>query len=67
MDKFSERLKESLKANQISQSELARKINVSQQLINNYCTGISKPSVDVLILICKTFGESSDYLLGLVD
>lgn len=64
---FSERLKESLKANGLSQSELARKIGVSQDAVNSYCTGRIKPSVDVLIIICKTLDESADYLLGLID
>ncbi len=67
MNKFSERLKECLKATGVSQSELARRINMSQSVVNNYCTGKHEPPLDILILICKALGESSDYLLGLVD
>lgn len=67
MSKFSERLVLSLKNNGMSQSELARKINVTQKAINNYFCGKREPSYDVLIKICKALDESSDYLLGLVD
>ncbi len=67
MNKFSERLKQCLADNKISQRELARRINMSQGIVNSYCTGRKEPSLDSLILICKTLGESSDYLLGLVD
>jgi len=67
MNKFSERLKQSLKTNQMSQICLAKKIGMSQSIINNYCTGKREPSLDVLILICKALEESADYMLGLED
>ena len=67
MNKLSERLVEVLKANGISQNALAKKIGMSQGVVNNYCTGKREPSLDVLILICKALNESSDYLLGITD
>lgn len=67
MNKFAERLKYCLQTNQISQSELARRIKMSQGIINNYCNAKREPTLDVLMMICKELDESSDYLLGLVD
>ena len=67
MNKLAERLREVLEINKISQSELARRIKMSQSIVNNYCTGIREPSLDVLMLICQALNESSDYLLGLKD
>lgn len=67
MNKFSERLKQVLKDNQMSQIALAKKIGMSQGIVNNYCTGKREPSLDSLILICKVLGETSDYMLGLED
>ncbi len=67
MNKFEDRLNEVLKYNNMSQSTLAKKIGMSQSIVNNYCTGKREPSLDVLILICKALGESADYLLGLED
>jgi transcriptional regulator with XRE-family HTH domain len=67
MNKFSERLKQTLKNTNMSQSSLAKRINMSQSIINNYCTGKSEPTLDVLILICTTLGESADYMLGIEE
>ena len=67
MSKFNERLRESLKINKMSQIELAKKINMSQGVVNNYCTGKREPSLDVLVSICKVLDETADYLLGLEE
>ena len=67
MNKFSERLRKVLEINNISQSALARILNMSQSTINFYCCGKREPSFDVLIKICKALDESADYLLGIVD
>lgn len=67
MKNFSERLREALATNNMSQSQLAKKINMSQDAVSTYCTGKRKPPIDVLILICKALEESADYLLGLID
>jgi transcriptional regulator with XRE-family HTH domain len=67
MSKFAERLKNSLNANHISQAELAKRIGLTRDAISKYCTGRREPSLDVLMLICKTLDESADYMLGLED
>ena len=67
MNKFAERLKQSLKDNNLTQVALANKIGMSQGIVNNYCTGKREPSLDVLILISKALNETSDYLLGIND
>ena len=67
MNKFAERLKLVLKVNNITQVELAKKINMSQGVVNNYCTGKREPTLDGLIMISKALNESVDYLLGLED
>lgn len=67
MNKFAERLRLVLKVNNMTQIELAKKINMSQGIVNNYCTGKREPTLDGLILISKVLNESVDYLLGLED
>ena len=67
MNKFSERFRQALEENGISQNAFAKKIGMSQGIINNYCTGKREPSLDVLLLICRELGESADYLLGVKD
>lgn len=51
----------------MSQNALAKKINMSQSVVNNYCTGKREPTLDGLVLICKVLNVSSNYLLGLED
>ena len=67
MNKFKDRLNEALADNSLSQTALARKISMSQGVVNNYSTGKREPSLDVLILICKELNISADYLLGITD
>lgn len=67
MNKFKERLNQCLKDAQMSQSELAKKIGMSQSVVNNYCTGKREPTLDVLIAICGVFNETAGYLLGIED
>ena len=67
MNKFAERLKLVLKVNNVTQVQLAKKINMSQGIVNNYCTGKREPTLDGLILISRALNESVDYLLGLED
>ena len=64
MNKFAERLRECLKQNGISQSELARRLKMSHQGINDYCTGKNEPNLNTLLKISKILNESVDYLLG---
>ena len=67
MNKFKERLNKVLQENQMSQNALAKKIGMSQSVVNNYCTGVREPSLDALILICNALQESADYLLGIIN
>lgn len=67
MNKFKERLNKVLQENQMSQNALAKKIGMSQSVVNNYCTGAREPSLDALILICNALQESADYLLGIIN
>lgn len=67
MNKFKERLNEILNENGISQVALAKKIEMSQGVVNNYCTGKREPTLDVLMRICEVLEISADYLLGLID
>lgn len=64
MSSFGERLKELRKENNITQENLAKKINVSTRLINYYENNDKKPSVEKIHSICKIFNISADYLLG---
>jgi transcriptional regulator with XRE-family HTH domain len=53
------------KAAGLTQGELAKKLNVSQEMVALYESGQNNPSVDKLIIIAKTLSVSTDLLLGI--
>ena len=48
----------------ISQSELAKRVDVSRTIIGNYERNENTPSIDILLKIAKEFNVSVDYLIG---
>lgn len=61
---FGNILKNLRQDNNMTQDELAKKIDTSRSNIANYENGKNMPSVDILEKISKLFGVSTDYLLG---
>lgn len=48
----------------ISQSELAKRVDVSRTIIGNYERNENTPSIDILLKIAKEFNVSVDFLIG---
>lgn len=65
MNKFAERLKELRMENDLSQNELAKRLNISVACVNRWENGLRVPNIDSLIALCEYFGCSADYLIGL--
>ena len=51
--KFQEVVKEAMKYSGLSQSEVARRIGVSQQTMSNYLKGKIMPAFDTFANLCK--------------
>lgn len=51
----------------ITQVDLAKKINVKQETISAYESGKALPSADALIKIADYLNTSTDYLLGRIE
>jgi transcriptional regulator with XRE-family HTH domain len=64
---FGTRLKELRKEKNLTQQELADKVDLVKGSISAYEKSLKYPSVEVLIKLCNYFNVSSDYLLGLSD
>jgi len=62
-----ERIKELRLENNLSQSTFGKKLQVSQDTVSLWEKGKAFPNTEYIILICKLFDVSADYLLGLKD
>lgn len=64
---FKQRLKEARKNSNLTQAQLAQKLEVSKTMVSEYESNTSSkaPSLNTLIKICRILNVSSDYLLGL--
>lgn len=61
---FGERLKTLRLRDGLTQNEIAKKLNISQQSYARWENGKVTPSLDKLTQIAITFGVSTDFLLG---
>ena len=64
---YGERIKELRKEKGLTQTQFAKLINTTQKNISKYELEQLDLNTDTIILICKTFNVSADYLLGLED
>ena len=62
-----ERIKEIRNENKLNQSEFGKSISVSQDTVSLWEKGKSLPNTEYVILICKRYNVTADYLLGLED
>lgn len=64
---YGKRIKECRNEKGLTQTELAEKLSTTQSTIGKYEREELQPNIETLILICKIFEVSSDYILGLED
>ena len=62
---FKDRLKDLRNLHQLTQKDLATKLNCSSSKIGMWETGKREPTNDDLILLSNLFEVSTDYLLGI--
>lgn len=65
--KFTERFNEVLHITHKTQAEIARALNLSKQVVNDYARGKALPSIQTLSALCDYLEVSADYLLGRTD
>ena len=65
--KMYERIRELREDNDLNQTQLANKLNVSQSTYSRYESGQLDVPTEVLISLSKFYKVSVDYILGLTD
>lgn len=67
MYSFGNRLRALREREHISQSELARTLQLTRATISAWEMEVNEPNAQSLIILSKYFGVTSDYLLGLIS
>ena len=67
MPNYRERLRNVREDNDLTQTELGKILNKSQQGYNHIEAGRAELKIDDLIKLCKFYNLSADYLIGLTD
>lgn len=65
IEDIQKRLREAIKTSGISQSDIARKLGVSQSTVSKYLRLNKYPSIDTFANLCEILDVSSDEILGL--
>ena len=64
---YRERIKNVREDRDLTQAQIGQIINKSQQGYNHIETGRAELKIDDLVLLCKYYNLSADYLIGLTD
>ncbi len=67
MDIFETRLRDLRNQKKLTQKELAKKLNTTDDSIFSWEKGRSQPSIEAIRQICMFFDVTADYLIGLED
>ncbi len=67
LDTLARRIRVQLRAQRMTQAELAKKANITEAGISRYVNGVRSPKADQIVQLAKALGVSSDYLLGLSE
>lgn len=67
MKDLKDKLKQARIENGFTQKQVAQQVGITPNAIANYELGTREPSLDTLAQLCKCYGVSADYLLGLTE
>lgn len=61
---ISEKIKQLREQAGFSQAQLAKKLDVTRSSVNAWEMGLSTPTTQYVVALCKLFHVSADYILG---
>lgn len=67
MRNYRERLRNIREDHDLTQAELGKLLNKSQQGYNHIEAGRAELKIDDLVKLCKFYNLSADYIIGLTD
>ena len=67
MDLIKERLRQELKACNLTTIEIAKRVGITPEMVTQYSTTKKLPRLDTFARLCKELDLSANYILGLED
>lgn len=67
MKPYYDRLRDLREDKDLTQNDIAKLLNTTQQVYSRYEKGINEIPLHHLITLCKFYKVTSDYVLGLAD
>ena len=65
LDQIRKRLQEAIRQSGLTQTEIAKRLNIYQSTVGQYLSGRAMPALDTFANLCKVLDVSADYLLCL--
>ena len=65
MKQFHQRIKDIREEKNLNQTQMGKLLNMTQRKISRLENKDTEPTTEEIVLICKTFKISADWLLGL--
>lgn len=67
LEQIRNRVVEAIRQNPLSQSEIARRLGIKQQTVNQYARGLVMPALDTFANLCAVLDVDPAYILCLTD
>lgn len=65
LDTIQQRLSETIRQSGLTQTEIGKKLGVSQQSVSHYVKGDKLPALDTFANLCAVLDVDPSYILGL--
>ncbi len=67
LDQIRERLQEAIRQSGMTQTELAKRLNIYQSAVGQYLSGRAMPALDTFANLCAVLDVEPAYILCLTD
>ena len=61
------RLRDLREDNDLTQTQIAKLLNIKQNTYSQYESGVRQIPIDTLVKLCKFYNTSVDYIIGLTN
>ncbi len=67
IETIQKRLQEAIRDSNLTQTEIAKRLNIKQPSVRQYISGRALPSLDTFANLCVVLDADPSYILGITD